>query len=174
MKANKKFKSITGNVDAYTKVVGGIVALLLTIVIGVMIYYEVSDGVADFSAKIERFTGYTLLTSNNSDWTVTLTNSPTSTGNCNVTCYNSTANSNSYPTFTLNHKVVSVGADSADQFSQVNVTYTGHASTDEDSTTSMAGTVFVLLPIVALVIVAAVILGVVIGFGGSGKSGGGL
>jgi len=175
MKANRKFKSITEDAGAYTKVIGGIVALLLTIIIGVMVYYEVSDGVDQFSEQTETFTGYTALTSNASALVITLDNSPDGASNCNVTCYNATASANlSYPAFSLNHKVIRVAADAAHYYTQVNVTYTGHAGTDEATTTSMAGTVFTLLPIVALVIVAAIILGVVLGFGGTGKSGGGL
>lgn len=172
MKANRKFK--TDETGSTTQVVATLITLMLTIVIGVMVYYEVSGGVADFSEQTETFTGYTALTANASAWSVTLTNSPDGTGNCNVTCYNVTAGNLSYPTYNLNHKSIEVAADVSHYFTQVNVTYTSHAGTDEDTATTMAGTVFVLLPIIALVIVAAIILGIVLGFGGSGKSGGGL
>lgn len=47
------------------------------------------------------------------------------------------------------------------------------ANLSRNATTDMAGTVFGLLPIVALVIVAAIILGVILGFGAApGKKGG--
>jgi len=174
MKANRKFKTDETGSSSTTQVVGMLVALMLTIIISVMIYYEVSGSVADFSEQTETFTGYAALTANASAWSVTLANSPDGTGNCNVTCFNATGGQLSYPTYGLNHKTISVAADAADMFSQVNVTYTSHIGTDEDTTTTMAGTVFVLLPIIALVIVAAIILGIVLGFGGSGKSGGGL
>jgi hypothetical protein len=171
MKANRKFK--TDETAGYPQVVGMIIALMLTIVIGVMIYYEVSGSVADFSEQTETFTGYTV-EHPGSATTITLGNSPTSTSTCNVTLYNATTPAELYPTYTLNAKQIHITAANAVNFTQVNVTYTSHAGTDAALTTTMAGTVFVLLPIIALVIVAAIILGVVLGFGGSGKSGGGL
>ena len=96
MKANQKFKDIKADKTAYTKVVGGLVALLLTIIIGVLVFWEVNDA-------------------------------------------------------------ITLSSDDA--------------NTSRNQTTDMASTVFTLLPIVALVIVAAIILGVVLGFGGSGKRG---
>ena len=96
MKANKKIRGIKEDKAAYTKVVGGLVALLLTIIIGVLVFWEVNDA---------------------------------------ITLSSDTAN------------------------------------TSRDETTSMASTVFSLLPIIALVIVAAIILSVVLGFGGGGKAG---
>lgn len=171
MKSNRKFK-LDNSAGANTALVGSIVALLLVIMISVMIYFEFTESIDSFDEKIETFTGYTLATSNNSAWTVTLDNSPDGTGNCNVTCYNATAGTESYPTFTLNGKITSVAADAADQFSQVNVTHTSKMATDEGETSNMAATVFGLLPLIALVIVASVILAYVIGFGGSGKKGG--
>lgn len=174
MKANQKVRdSFVEDKSAYTKVVGGIVALLLTIVIGVMIYYEVSGGIADFSEQTETFTGYTVEYPGSAT-TVTLANSPTSTSTCNVTLYNATTPAEQYPAYALSGKQITIAVGVAVNFTQVNVTYTGHASTDAALTTTMAGTIFVLLPIIALVIVAAIILGIVLGFGGSGKSGGGL
>ncbi|GAH74002.1 unnamed protein product [marine sediment metagenome] len=97
MKANQSIiKGIKEDKAAYTKVVGGLVALLLTIIVGVLVFWEVNDS---------------------------------------ITLSSDTAN------------------------------------TSRDETTSMASTVFSLLPIVALVIVASIILAVVLGFGGGGKSG---
>lgn len=95
MKANQKFKDFKEDNSAYTKVVGGLVALLLTIIIGVLVFWEVNDAIELDSTE---------------------------------------------------------------------------ANESRDATTTMASTVFQLLPIVALVIVAGIILGVVLGFGG-GKSG---
>jgi hypothetical protein len=43
------------------------------------------------------------------------------------------------------------------------------ANTSRDGVTSMATTVFSLLPIVALVMVAGIILAVIMGFGGGNK-----
>ena len=95
MKANQNVRDIKEDTAAYTKVVGGLVALLLTIIIGVLVFWEVSDS---------------------------------------ITLDSDTAN------------------------------------TSKNETTSMASTVFALLPIIALVIVAAIILAVVLGFGG-GRTG---
>lgn len=45
MKANCKAKGIVENKQAYTRVVGGLVALLLTIIIGVLVFWEVNDSI---------------------------------------------------------------------------------------------------------------------------------
>jgi len=45
MKANRKVKDIKGDTKAYTKVVGGLVALLLMIIVGIMVYWETSDSI---------------------------------------------------------------------------------------------------------------------------------
>ena len=45
MKANRKFKIFSSNKSAYTQVVGGLVALLLTIIIGVLVFWEVNDAI---------------------------------------------------------------------------------------------------------------------------------
>lgn len=167
MKANQKFKNLSKNDDAYIKIVGSLVALLLAIIVGVLVYFEMLDSVSSFSEDtVEVFTGYTTA-SNASAWSVTLQNSPASATVTNVTCANMTAGSESYPTFSLNHRTISVGAGGADQFTQVNVTYTSNIATDESTATDMASTVFGLLPIIALVVVASIILGIVLGFGGS-------
>lgn len=94
MKANSKAKGIVPDKKAYTRVVGGLVALLLTIIIGVLVFWEVND-----SIDLE----------------------------------------------------------------------TVAANDSRNATTDMAGTVFELLPLIALVVVASIILGVVLGFGGGGK-----
>jgi NADH:ubiquinone oxidoreductase subunit 6 (subunit J) len=95
MKANQSIREIKQDKKAYTRVVGGLVALLLTIIIGVLVFWEVNDS---------------------------------------ITLSSDTAN------------------------------------TSRNQTTSMASTVFSLLPLIALVVVAAIILAVVLGFGG-GKTG---
>lgn len=169
MKANRKNKLSDDSAEMSTQMIGGVVGLLLVIVIGVMVYFSFTDSIASFDEEIETFTGYTAV-SNATAWTVTLGNSPDGTSNCNVTCYNSTGPSESWPTFTLNARNVNVAADAADEFEQVNVTYTSHIASDEATTSDMAGTVFTLAPIIALVIVASIIFGVVISFGG--KKGG--
>ena len=90
MKANQKLKSLKENQKAYVKVVGTLVALLIMIIIGVLVFWETSDS---------------------------------------ITLDSDTAN------------------------------------TSKNETTSMATTVFELLPIIALVVVAAIIIGVIVGFG---------
>lgn len=170
MKANQKTRFTSDN-QGYVQVIAGIVALLIAIIIGVMVYFEVTDSVSEFGEVAETFTGYSA-TDNASAWNVNLLNSPVNTNNCNVTCYNSTGTSESYPTFTLNLRTVSVAADAADEFSQVNVTYTSNIANTEAGATSMASTVFGLLPLIALVVIAAIILGVVLAFGKGGKGGG--
>jgi len=45
MKSNKKFRSLKPNKSGFTQVVGGLVALLLMIIVGVLIFWEVSDSI---------------------------------------------------------------------------------------------------------------------------------
>ena len=95
MKANSKLiNGLKKNESGYVKVVGGLVALLLMIIVGIMVYWETSDSITLSSAS---------------------------------------------------------------------------ANTSRDGVNSMATTVFDLLPIIALAVVASIIIGVIIGFGGSGK-----
>jgi hypothetical protein len=120
------------------------------------------------SSSTETFTGYSA-SANASAWSVAVDNSPTGSSDVNVTCYNATGGTETYPTFTLNFKTVSVAADAADEFSQVNVTYTSNMGSTGGDVNDMASTVFGLLPIIALAVVASIIIGVIIGFGGSKK-----
>lgn len=176
MKANRKLK-LDNSGATYTAVIAGLVALLLTIVIGVMLYFEVTDSVDQFDEVTETFTGYTRYNhgagtgSNKTGVTITLDNSPYSSSVTNVTCWNASGtsayNRQSYPSFGLNHKTISIAADAARNFTQVNVTYTSNIAQAEGSdVTPMAQTVFALAPIIALVVVAAIIIGIVILFGG--------
>ena len=91
MKANKKFVE---NKDGYARAIGGLVALLITIIVGIMVYWQISGS---------------------------------------LTLPNDTAN------------------------------------TSRDNVNTTAGTVFNLLPIVAIVIVGGILIGLVIAFGGGGK-----
>lgn len=52
-----------------------------------------------------------------------LSNAPDSKAETNVTCYNATGTSESYPAFDLNGNEIVIVADSAPEFSQINVTY---------------------------------------------------
>jgi len=45
MKANKAFKKIKNDKSAYVKVVGGLVALLLMIIVGILVFWETSDSI---------------------------------------------------------------------------------------------------------------------------------
>ena len=173
MKANKKTKLYHDN-HGYVKVVGSLVALLLMIIVGILVYWETQGSIDKFSEVTDTITSTASgtafsATTNASAWIVELDNSPTGTGATNITCYNSTGKTESFPTFTLSNRLVSVAADAADEFDQVNATYTSNIANTEDSTSSMAATVFDLLPIIALAVVASIIIGVIIGFGGSGK-----
>jgi len=165
MKATQSIKLDTnGAMDV--KTVGMLVALLITIIICVMIYFEVTTSVDQFDEQYEEFGPYAD-TTNASAWTVTLSNSPVSSSDVNVTCVNISAGAESYPAFGLNHRIVRVAADAADNFTQVNVTYTSNiASAEASDVTPMAQTIFQLAPIIALVVIAGIILYVVIGFGG--------
>ena len=190
MKANQKLWKNT-NAQTQVNVVVTVVALLVTIVIGVMVYFEVIAGVDELSETTEYFTGYTTPTgtadavagSNATVQTVTLTNSPYSTSNSTiaVVCYNATGAVQSSPAVTINHKQITIPAAPASgeglplAYTQINVTYTSNAArTESTDVTPMAESVFKLLPIVALVVVAAIILAVVLGFGAGGRKGGGV
>lgn len=95
MKANKQIRSLEKDKAGYAQVVGGLVALLLTIIIGVLVFWQVSGA-------------------------ITMTSDA--------------------------------------------------ANASKNQTTTMASTVFGILPIVALVVVAGVILGIILGFGGGSKN----
>ena len=45
MKANQAIKNIKHDNSGYVKVVGGLVALLLMIIVGIMVYWETSDSI---------------------------------------------------------------------------------------------------------------------------------
>jgi len=174
MKANRKIrldKSGATHLESVVIVVG----LLIAIVISVLVYFEVVDSVDQFAEVTETFDGYTRYDfsastgSNYTGVTITLSNSPNSASDTNVTCWNESGGTvvETFPAFTVNHETVNIGGGAASNFTQVNVTYTGHAAAAEaDDITPMAQTVFTLLPIIALVVVAAIIIGIVVFFGG--------
>jgi len=45
MKANRLVKNLKNDQKGYVKVVGGLVALLLMIIVGIMVYWETSDSI---------------------------------------------------------------------------------------------------------------------------------
>jgi len=170
--------------------VGVVVSLLISIIIGVIIYFEVIDSVEQFNEATERFTGYTLPTGTHSlggsNYTVTLitlTSSPYSIDNStiSVVCYNSTGHFTSSPAVGINGREITIPPSPLKVlgnplgFNQINVTYTSNtARTQSHEVTPMASTVFSLLPIIALVVVASIILAYVLAFGGgTGNTGGG-
>lgn len=167
MKANQKTKLSNDN-TAFTKVVGSLVALLLMIIVGVLVYWETQGSIDSFDERVERFTGYSH-GDNASAQEIELDNSPTGTSDTNITCWSSTAGTLSYPTFTLNGKYATIAAGSASNYTQINATYTSNMGSSEDDASDMAATVFSLAPIIALAVVAAIIIGVIMGFGGSSR-----
>jgi len=170
MKANKKFRLVDDNA-AYAKIVGGLVALLVTIIVAIMVYWSITTSIAPDTSTVETFTGYTA-TSNASAWNVKVNLEPASDALTNVTCYNSTGESESYPTFTRATTRIDVAADAASEFDQVNVTYTSRYTNNvNDNVNPTASTVLNLLPVLAIVIVGSILIGIVFTFAG-GKKGG--
>ena len=51
MKSNQKFRDFKSDTSGYTKIVGGLVALLLTIIVGVLVFWEMSDAITLDSAE---------------------------------------------------------------------------------------------------------------------------
>lgn len=167
MKSNQKFKSLD-DVCGAVSIVSAVIALLLMIIVGVMLFFTIYDSMDMNGAATETFTGYSS-SANASAWSITLDNSPTSSSAVNITCTNTTGPSSSYPAFTLSHKTITVAADAANEFNTVTVVYTSNKVDSAGDTGDMASTVFGLLPIVALAVIASLIIGVIMGFGRSGS-----
>jgi len=51
MKGNKKFRSLSKHKTGYTQVVGSLVALLLMIIVGILVFWETSDSIDLSSAE---------------------------------------------------------------------------------------------------------------------------
>ncbi|GAH73997.1 unnamed protein product, partial [marine sediment metagenome] len=117
MKANQKLRNDT---NAQVNVVVGLVALLITIIIGVMVYFEVVGSVDELEERTEVFTGFSTPTgtadavagSNATVQIVTLSNSPYSTSNntISVVCYNATGAIQSSPAITISGKEITIPA----------------------------------------------------------------
>jgi len=180
MKANKKNKLADDN-HGYVKIVGGLVAFLLMIIVGVLVYWETQGSIDSFDALTETFTAdsagntFTRWTgttgSNYTGERVELDNSPKTI--TSVYVWNGTGNAAELCTvtthYTNTHKYIDIVANGRSSFNQVNVTYTSNMASSEDGTSSMATTVFDLLPIIALAVVASIIIGVIVGFGAGNK-----
>lgn len=186
MKANRKL--VNDNTAVNAAMVGGLVAFLIAIIVGVLVFWNISTVTPGTTATVtDTFTGYTLPTgthhtggSNDTAQVVTLTYVPSSTANSSIllVCYNSTAKTQCAPTVTTANTKVTIPAAVAGAlplgYDQVNVTYVTKIYTESAGTRTMANTVFALLPIIALVVVASVILGIVVMFGGRKSGGGGM
>ena len=178
MKANQ-FTKFKKNDTAYAKIVSGLLVLLVSIIIGILIFWSISGNTPGNTASTtEIFTGYTLPSgpthtggSNDTATIVTLTYQPYATGNStiSVVCYNSTAATQTSPPVTIAGRQVTVqsGSGTANPagYNQINVTYTPKIYTDSGSTRTTASTVFNLLPVVAIVVIGSIMIGLVINFG---------
>jgi hypothetical protein len=185
MKANRLVKLKT-NQDGFIAQVGGLVALMVTIIIAIMVYWSVSPNVAP-SSVYEEFTGYTHGTgssstggSNYTAQTVTLQYAPYSETNSTMTLETySPDQSSGVPqcppkTIDMASKQVTVqagetGAGTAGNprnYTQINVTYTTLVSEQiKDNVNPTANTVFNLLPVIAIVVIGSILIGLVMGFG---------
>jgi len=45
MKANQKLRELRDDKTGYAKAVGGLVALLITIIVGILVYWQISGGI---------------------------------------------------------------------------------------------------------------------------------
>jgi len=183
MKANRSIRFKDNN-EGYVKLVSGLLVLLLAIVIGILIFWNVSPNMpGNVASRTEIFTGYTLPSdsdssggSNDTATTVTLTYVPYRTTNASiaVVCYNSSAETQCSPPVTITNKnvVIQSGSGTANPagYDQINVTYTPMIYDDIGTTETNAGTVFGLLPIIAIVVIGSIMIGLIAGFG-KGKKG---
>ena len=174
--------------NQYQKIVVGIVALLLAIIIGIMVYWETAsiDQYADSTYETftsdsdgNSFVAWNLAGSGTgSNFTgeiIELSHSASSI--TNISCWDSTSKTASWletknTQYSVNGKYLTLVADQASNFTQVNVTYVSNIADAESGTSDMAGTVFALAPIIALVIIAAVLISVIFTLGSGGKKGG--
>jgi len=186
MKANQLAKL---NDNGYTQVVGGIVALFIAIVIGVMLYFEVTESDTAFESSITEtitedmdgttFTVYDGGTggSNKTGETIQLDYNIYSI--TNITCWNESGSAGSVLSYLetqgtdygINGDRLIIKAGRASNFTQINLTWVSEIGAATGTNTDMATTVFSLLPLIALVVVAAILLGVVLAFG-RGRGGG--
>jgi len=190
MKGNQKFKyDETASVNA--KAVSGLIALLLTIIISVLIYFSVSS-TDIFIDDAESFTGYSRYDgaaqtgSNYTGITITLADTPINDASINITFRNVSSyeatdthhtiheDNEFYPQgpgtgWNRSHRsiVITPHQRTITNFTMVNISYsTGSAQLERTVITPMAVTVFNLAPLIALVVVASIILGIIVGFGG--------
>ena len=172
MKANQSIKNLKQDQAGYVKIVGGLVALLLMIIVGVMVFWSVSESIPGTGEQTETFT-WASPQSAGANLVVTLTgatpNSITKVWIHNSTSGGSHANVTTGITISGYRTVTVAHAGIAAEYNHAVVYYESNIGADSDESTDMASTVFGLLPIVALAVVASIIIGVIIGFGGGGK-----
>jgi len=187
MKANQSIKL---NNEGYVQVVGGIVALLIAIIIGVMLYFAVTESNTAFDDSISittttdissvAFTNYTSPggAQAGSNFTGVTIQVEYSIGSVtNITCWDQVSVLSYAETaetdYHINGDRLTIIAGQVSNFTQLNVTYVSQIASAEGDNTAVAQNVFALMPIIALVVVAAVLLGIVLVFG-RGRKGGGL
>jgi len=187
LKANTKSKNLKEDKNGYAMAVGGLVALLVAIVVGVLVYWNVSGNMPAMTEQTERFTGYTVATKTGAVWSATGSNAsyqnitlnyvPNGASNSSITlvCYNATGGETSAPAVTINNRQITIPASPSNvigtplTYSQINVTYTPKIYDDSAYTNTQATTVFNLLPIIAIVVVGGILIGLVVAFGGGGR-----
>lgn len=180
--------------DDIPKTLGVVIAILVTIIIGVMIYWNIADsgqmGVVSSIQTASNGSGDVVT----SRWfNYTLSYNPASASEVNVTMYNSTVGpvgcALSYvPTANIsvatNRIMLSIGVSNNDSagtsyyrqnnFTQHNITYytdTGVVVRRDINPNSQ--TIFTLAPLIGIVMIAAVVLSIIVLFGAT-KPGGGI
>lgn len=189
MKSNRKAKLLTDDNAEYAAVVGGLVALLVTIIVSILVYFSVNEDLCPTTVT-EYFTGYTRPTwdgaasggSNASYQNITLQYAPYSETNETITlvCWNGsgTGRCTSQPPkvidagskrVTIQANDVTLGYGNPAAYTQINVTYTTKVGTERAKVDTTSSTVFNLLPIIAIVTIGGIMIALVMGFGKGGK-----
>lgn len=148
----------------FAKNIGGLVAVLVIIIIGVLIYYSIAS-TGEMTSVTETFTAGDSL----STITHTLTYRPSSVSEVNLTYYNATT-VNGYAVaanLSLSGYSLTVNCTNWNQTSHAVTYYSNTGVVVRDNVNPQASTIFLLAPIVAIVIIASLILIVVTGFGGN-------
>lgn len=146
-----------------------VLIILITIIVGVMIYYNINSmDELDAQNEIES------IAATHAVQTVTLSYPVASRSYCSGTYYNhtdTTWHALTSSLYVVNGDTVTVNASQATggrdgtNISQVNLTYYSLAGVEMTSVNGIAGSVWTLAPIIAIVIIAGIILAVVTGFG---------
>ena len=172
-------RAIKDNDKAFAQSVGAVIALLVTIIVVILVFWNITGNLSGMTEQTETFTGYTLPTggdssggSNDTAQIINLSYVPYSTANgtISVVCYNSTGNTQTSPPVTISNRQVTIqsGSGTANPagYDQINVTYTTMIESASTQTRTTATTTFALLPIIAIVAIGALLVGLVVAFGG--------